>query len=318
MNVEINKKPKSTIEIKVVVPNDKVKQTYDGLFKEVVKNAEISGFRKGQAPEDKVKEKMDTSKIYGEVINTLLQTYYPQALKENHIQPVANPKVEITQFDLEKDFEFVATVAVRPEVKLGDYVAQAKKTLEARTKQLRETNAEKLKQGDKIEVDHAHLHPEDVINAIVDVTEAEIADMLVEDEADRMVSRLVDQAQAVGLSLDQYLKAQNKTAEQLRDDYKKIAERNLKAEFALSELIQKEKIEVTDQEIEITAAASGDPQAIESLKDPMQRWYVKSILQKNKLVAKILEEIEGPVHDHSQDRTNSTADNGDATDAKEE
>ena len=268
------------------------------VLEEAVKNTEFPGFRKGMAPKELVEEKADVSKLYGEVINHLLEKYYPQALKENLIAPVSNPKVEIKEFDLEKDFEFAATVAVRPEVKIGDYKPKLKELLEARKKKRTEENGEKLKKGEKIDDSHIHLSSNEVIDAVINSSEVEIADILIEEEADRMMSRLVDQAQSIGLSLEQYLKAQNKTAEQLRSDYSKVAEKSLKAEFLLGQLVKDGKIEVTDEEIveAYTAAGESDPQ--EKLKNDVEKWYIKSILEKNKLISEIIEEIEGEKHDH--------------------
>lgn len=300
MKVEINKKPKSTLELVVTVPNTNVKETYELILDESVKQAEIPGFRKGAAPKDIVKEKTDVSKLYGEVINKLLQTYYPQALKEHHITPIANPKVEIKEFDLEKDFIFHALVPTEPEITIGDYKKKIKDNFKQKSEQLKKDNAERLKKGEKLETDHLHLSPENVIDGIIESTKIEIADIVIEDETDRMLSRLINQAQAIGLSLDQYLKTQNKSADDLRKEYIGIATKNLTAEFALSKLIKDEKIEITDEEIKNTISASGDEQAIKALDNPSDKLYVKSILLKNKLVTNILSELEEP-HEHATD-----------------
>jgi trigger factor len=257
---------------------------------EVVKSTELPGFRKGMAPKEMVAEKSDVSKLYGEVINELLQRYYPQALKENLITPISNPKVEIKEFNLEKEFEFVATVATRPEVKVGEFCKYFGRVQEKKEKTTKEENAKKLVAGEKLEDSHAHLTPNEVIDILIDASELDVPELLIEEETERMMSRLVDQAQSIGLSLEQYLKAQNKTSEQLRSEYSKIAERSLKAEFILSNLANTEKIEVTDTEIEDVAKASGNPEVLEQLKDPVQKWYIKSILEKNKLISKLTEE----------------------------
>lgn len=290
MKVNVEKQPKSTVKLTVSIPNEKVKQEYAHLMEEVVKNAELPGFRKGMAPREMVEEKTDTAKIYGEVVNNLLQNYYPQALKENQILPVSNPKVEIKEFAIDKDFEFVATVAVRPQVKIGDYKKQLKEYYETRLKQVREENAKKLQEGQSIEEPHIHLSPNEAIEEISKAAEVEVPELLVEDETDRMMSRLVNQAQSIGLSLDQYLKAQNKTSDQLREEYKIISEKNLKAEFVLSELVKEEKVEASEEEIREAVLASGqDPEAF---KDDVQKWYIKSILEKNKLLANLIEAAE--------------------------
>jgi len=292
MQVKVTKQPKSTIKIDIKVPNIKVKEAYETLMTDIVKNSEVSGFRKGTAPRKMVESKTDVSKIYGDLINELLRAYYPRAIKENHIAPISNPKVEVKEFDIEKDFEFSAMVATRPDVKVGDYKKKLKKVYADKLKTAEKDKEEKLKKGEKLEPTHTHLLTTEVVDILLEISNIEIPDLLIDDETDRMMARLVDQTQAIGMSLDQYLKAQNKSAEELRTNYDKLSERNLKTEFILEHLIKEEKIEVNDAELEETAKASGDPKTSEGLKDPVQRWYIKSILEKNKLISKLIEEIE--------------------------
>lgn len=296
MKTQIEKQPKSTIKLTVTVPADKVKETYNHVLDEVAANTEIAGFRKGTAPKEMVKEKTDVSKLYGEVVNHLLEAYYPQAVKENLITPIANPKVEIKEFDLEKDFEFIATIATRPEVTIGDFKSKLKKDYEEKLAKAKEENAEKLKNGQSLEEQHIHVSSNELIEAVIQTSQVEIPDLLIEEETERMLSNLLQQAQSIGLSIDQYLKSQNKTVDQLREDYTKLAEKNLKAEFFLSKLVKDAGIVVEDKEVEDMYAAAGEANPKEKLKDSMQTWYIKSILEKNKLISKILEEIEGENH----------------------
>ena len=231
----------------------------------------------------------------------MLQTYYPQALKEHHISPIANPKVEIKEFDFDKDLQFTAYVATRPEVKIGDYTKALREYYAKRLAENKKLNEERIKKGEKLEELHTHLSPNEVIEILVNVSELEVSDLLTEEETERMMARLVEQAQNIGLSLDQYLKAQNKTSEQLRTDYAAMAEKNLKAEFILGKLITDRKIEVTDAEIEEMIKAAGIEDASKRMEDAIEKYYVKSILQKNKLLTSLIEEIEGENHhDHQR------------------
>ncbi|MFA6981617.1 MAG: trigger factor [Patescibacteria group bacterium] len=299
MKIQAKTLPKSTMEMTVTIPVVDVKATYEEVLSEVVKNAEINGFRKGQAPRDLVEEKSQTSELYGDVINKLLQKFYPQALKEQHINPISNPKVEIKGFDLNKDFEFTATIATKPEIKIGDFRKELKKVYEEKNKTFKKENEERLKKGEKIEIDHIHLNPNTVVDALVQVSKLEIPELLIDEESDRITSRLVEQAQSVGISLEQYLTAQGKTADQLREEHKKLAEQSLRAEFVLAQLVKEEKIEATEEDIENTAKATGDENIINNLKDPLQKWYIKSVLEKNMLINKLIEEIQGE-HHHDQ------------------
>ncbi len=298
MEIKVEKQPKSTYKVTVIVPSVEVKKSYESILAEVIKDTELPGFRKGSAPKELVLEKTDVSKLYGEVINDVLQKFYPQALKEKAITPISNPKVEIKEFDLEKDFEFVATLAVKPEVKVKEFKADLRKVLETKTETLKKENEEKLAKGEEITSDHTHLTADDLLTLLLDKSEVEIADILIEDESERMISRFSQQVTGAGLSVEQYLKSQNKTIEDLKKDYSKIAEQTLKAEFVLSELVHKEGIEVSESELEETIKASGDPKLVEKMQNSIEKWYIKSVLQKNKLISKILEEVEGVKHEH--------------------
>jgi len=295
MKTKIEKLPKATIKITVTVDNDAVKNAYEKTLDNAVKTTTVEGFRPGTAPKDMVKEKLGQSKLFGDAINDILETYYPQALKENAVNPVSNPKVEIKEFDLEKELEFTAVVAVRPEMKIGEYKKKLKEKFDQKWNDAVKESEESKKDGKEGHEPHVHMTTGDVIETLMTVSEADVSEVLLEDETDRLLSRFMDQAQSIGLSLDQYLKSQNKTGEQLRSEYIKIAENNIKAEFVLSELIKIENIEVSDEEIEEMIKASGDPNLVKS-EDPMQKLYIKSILQKNKLISKLAEEAEGEKH----------------------
>ena len=299
MQTNVEKLPKSTLKLTVTVPSEKIKQAYEKILIDVVNGAEIPGFRKGRAPKEMVLEKTDVSSLYGEVVNELLKTYYPQALKEHLIQPIANPKVEIKEFDLDKDFTFIATIATKPDVKIGDFRKKIKEQYEKLETQDKALNEERLRKGEKLEDTNIHLTVTNVIDSIVEVTEVELPEILIDDEIDRMLSRLVNQAESIGLSLEQYLKSQNKTSEQLRAEYKSISEKNLKSELALSKLVADEKIEVLDKEIEEMITASGDHALMNQMQNDTEKWYIKSVLGKNKLISQLMKETEGEnKHDH--------------------
>ncbi|OGC57973.1 hypothetical protein A2976_01600 [candidate division WWE3 bacterium RIFCSPLOWO2_01_FULL_41_9] len=297
MHINVEKQPKSTIKLTITVPNEVVKKTYEQVLDKLIKDTEVQGFRKGMAPKEKVLEKTDINKLYGEVINELLQANYVQAIKEHQIAPVSNPRVEIKEFHLDKDFEFTAVVPVRPEVKVGDYRKALKEAHDKKDEEDKKLNADRLAKGETLADTHAHLTPNEVVGIINENSEVEIPDMLVEDETERMMARLVDQAGSIGLSLDQYLKAQNKTAEQLRSDYSKISEVSIRSEFVLGHLVQENKMEVTEEELEETVKASGNPDALEQLKNPVEKWYIKSALEKNKLINSLIEEV---AHENEQ------------------
>jgi len=66
--------------------------------------------------------------------------------------------------------------------------------------------------------------------------------MLVEDKVSRTLANLINQTNTLGLTIDQYLSSIGKTAETLRAEYKEKIVGQLKLQFALDEIAEKEKI----------------------------------------------------------------------------
>lgn len=290
MKVNLNKQEKSTIELEVTVPNEEVKKAYSETLDKVVENAEIEGFRKGQAPKKLVEEKTDTSELHGKVINTLLQTFYPKALEKEEVTPISNPRVKVEEFGLDKDFQFTAAIATRPEVKIKNYEKELKKLYKENKKEFEEKNEDKEA--------HYHLPTNELIQKLVDLADFEVSDILVDEEVNRMFSQMMQQIQSVGMSVEDYLKSQNTSIEEVKGQYEETATRNIKAEFVLNHLVKEEGIEVDENEIEAMIQASGDEEVQKQMRNPIQMNYIRGILAKNKLVQKLVEGLEENHENH--------------------
>lgn len=291
MQTEVKKLPKSTLELKITVPAEDVGKVWKQTLESLREKVEIKGFRKGNAPLDLLEKSLDQSKVKEEVLNELLKKYYVEALKENKISAIGDPKVDVEGLEKDKDFVFTATVAVKPSVKLKDYKQTLKEKAKEKKQKAQKDKEEALKSGKPLDQIHDHLHTDEIINAIAEATEVEISDLLIEDEVNRYMTRLLNQLQTLGMEVEDYLKAQRKEPEQLRGEFSQMAENNLKAEFGMAEAIIQEKIQVSDEDIENFIKASGDEKTAEEAKKPEVKWYLRSILEKNRLLEKIMEEL---------------------------
>lgn len=112
----------STLERKlnVEVPAEKVTATYDRIFKQIQKNAEIKGFRQGKAPLATIKA-MYSDRAGQDVVQSLVQEHYVHALKEHSLNPLSYPDFEFDPPTDGKDFSFTAFFEIRPEVNLKKY-----------------------------------------------------------------------------------------------------------------------------------------------------------------------------------------------------
>ncbi len=90
---------------------------------------------------------------------------------------------------------------------------------------------------------------EKVINAAIEQAKIEYPPVIIDIEIQRILNDQDRQMQMSGQNLDDYLKSINKTAEQLVEDLKPIAIKNITASLVLSQISVDEKIEVTEEEI---------------------------------------------------------------------
>jgi len=292
MKSEIKRVGKSQLEITVTVPSNRVGEVFEEVIENATKEIEIKGFRKGQAPKEMVREKIDESKAYGEVVNQIVAESYSAVVKEHLLKPIVNPHIELIQFEPEKkdkDFIFKTVTAERPEVKLGDYKNELKKLKVQRpTEEIVGPDGEPLKPSSTADK-QGEPSLDSVLQTTLKTAIVEIPEILTEGEVTRMLSRLVDQTARLGLTVEQYLQSQGKTAEQLRAEYKKQAQETLKAELVLDELAKIEKVEVGASEIEEAVKANPDPKARKQFEKEENKWYIKSVLKRNKTIQKLVD-----------------------------
>lgn len=268
MQITIKKAENNTYKAEVVIEKDKVKKALDEALEHEAKDIEIKGFRKGKAPLDVVKKNIDQSKLRSHALNHVLSDAYSNIIKENKLKPIVYPRFNITEFEEDKDLKFSVTIIEAPEIKLGDYKAEIAKI---------ETK------------DKASPTVQQIIDAVLKCSEVKVAVELISEETDRMMSSLIDQLARLGLTIDKYMESQSKTPQSLRDEYAKLSENNIKSDFLITEIADKEGITISDEEVEKTISAIPDAQSKKALSNPDQKMYIKAVLLKNKTIQKLAE-----------------------------
>ena len=171
MERKINKLEHSHVEVICTVDKENWKKAQDKAFNKLAAKVEIKGFRKGKAPANLVKERVNHAQVLSDAVDALLPELYTAIIEEDKIRPYAQPKVDVTKLsDDELEVKFVIVTA--PTVELGKYKglkigkAEAKVTdeqLEAATKDLLERNATlavkegEAKEGDTVVMDFVGL-----------------------------------------------------------------------------------------------------------------------------------------------------------------
>ncbi len=258
--------PQKTFELEFSLPWAQVKTTYDLVMKQLVKESDLKGFRKGKAPRELIEKQVDKGKVYGEVINQLLPISYAQAVKKHGLKPALSPKITIVEAMEGKAWQFKAKSCELPEVKLGNYQGTAKSSLVKSQLEKKE-----LTQTQKFDL---------IARALLKDTQLELPELLVESERDRLLSKLLAELQKLGLSLDQYANSNQKTVEQVKQEYALSAANTLKLELILQAIATDRKIIIKEAEIDKMIAESGDPALKKQLNTPSERAYIAAVLKK--------------------------------------
>ena len=120
MERKVTKLEHSHVQVDVVVDEKTWKDAQEKAFNKLAENVTIDGFRKGKAPKNLVRSKVDPMKVLDEAINALLPKIYQEILEKDGIRPYARPAVDVTKVsDTELEVKFILVTA--PEVKLGKY-----------------------------------------------------------------------------------------------------------------------------------------------------------------------------------------------------
>ncbi len=115
---------------------------------------------------------------------------------------------------------------------------------------------EALKNSIKEKIEHEKEHAEEhkaedkLIDEIVNGVELEVPKQMIEKQLDYFVNDLKQRLSMQGLSAEAYFGYLNITEEQFREDRRKDAEKSVKTSLVLEEIVELEKIEVSEKEID--------------------------------------------------------------------
>lgn len=116
----VEKKEKSTVELTIQVEAEAFEAAIQKVYLKNRGRINVPGFRKGKAPRKIIEGMYGSGVFYEDAINDVYPAVYEQAVKEQGLDDVGYPKMEIVEAGKE-GFTFKALVSVRPEAKLGEY-----------------------------------------------------------------------------------------------------------------------------------------------------------------------------------------------------
>lgn len=306
----INKLPKSIVEVTVTVPWADMAQSWDTTLQKMAAEVELPGFRKGQAPLSMVEQNLGI-KLQDEVLKTAMPNFLIEALKGTDIIPIDYPKYDLISFVKGNQVQFKATVTNRPGVSIGQYKsikitrptpkpvveeevqkviddlykrwqarAGAQATPQQSSGQASQSGSISFQNGQangpddvfakamgaatladlkakvrkdleaNVQYNNELDYEEAILQEVEKITTVELPEILIADELNRMLVSLQRRVADMGLLLEDYLKSQGKTLEQLKNEWRVQAEKNVRMELGLAEIARMENVAVTDTELQ--------------------------------------------------------------------
>ena len=122
MSVKIeNTENKNEVKLTFNVEAEKFEEAMKKVYTKTAKYFNIPGFRKGKAPMQLVERQYGPAIFYEDAFNELVPDIYDEAIKENNIEAVSKPNIDIVQMEKGKELIFTAIVETKPAVELGKY-----------------------------------------------------------------------------------------------------------------------------------------------------------------------------------------------------
>ena len=121
MSLQVEKLEKNMAKLTIEASAEDLEKAIEKAYQKQKSQISIPGFRKGKVPRQMVEKMYGKEVFYEDAANELIPDAYDKALSECEEDIVSSPKIEVTQIESGKPFIFTATVALKPEVKLGKY-----------------------------------------------------------------------------------------------------------------------------------------------------------------------------------------------------
>lgn len=158
MSVQVEKLEKNMAKLTIEVSSEEFENAIAKAYKKNKNKISMPGFLKGKAPRAMIEKMYGKGIFYEDAANSIIPDAYADAAKESELEIVAQPEIDVTQIESGKPFIFTATVALKPEVTLGEYkgievekkeVEVTDEEVEAEINKVRESNARMLDIDDR-------------------------------------------------------------------------------------------------------------------------------------------------------------------------
>lgn len=140
MKAEITKRTDTELTLLIAADQAEVEHSYQHAIGHYRPRVKTAGFRPGKAPDNIVIREIGDSTIQTETIEHTIGHAYSDAIRDQQIQAIGQPQIDIKKWVPYSVLEFEAKVEIVPPVKLPDYkkIKKSLKKVEVKSEQIDE------------------------------------------------------------------------------------------------------------------------------------------------------------------------------------
>ena len=124
MKISVRNLEPTKVKLTVTVEPEELNPYLDAARKEIAKQVNVPGFRKGHVPGKIIDQRIGFAAVAGEAVNDAVPELYSKALDEKKIRPMAQPEFDVQDVPQsandETKLKFTATVERRPDIALPE------------------------------------------------------------------------------------------------------------------------------------------------------------------------------------------------------
>src|ERR1700716_3391864 len=99
MQVSLEHRPGSVVELSIEVPTEEVERAIQTAFDHLAPRVKVAGFRPGKAPREILEREIGWPALPEHALEPLIPDTIGQAVADNNLQAIDNPRVEIETFE---------------------------------------------------------------------------------------------------------------------------------------------------------------------------------------------------------------------------
>lgn len=121
MKSTVEKKENNKVSLKIEIGYEEFEKEIQKAYNKNKSRFSVPGFRKGKVPKKIIEANYGEGVFYEDAINSIFPSAYESAIKENDLDPIDRPSLDLEEIKKGEPVVLLVEVEVKPEVELGEY-----------------------------------------------------------------------------------------------------------------------------------------------------------------------------------------------------